>query len=294
MATRDWRHWPEERKALLQAVCENPEDNAPRLRYADYLAATGNQVDVARAEVIRVQCELGQGDLDDVRWGELSARQAELTKAYQEKWKDELPDLPDIVWHYFDLDRGFTWSLACLKDDALIKNAALIFASAPIHSISLKKITKLKRLLDLPQIRSVTRLIATETNLRADDARTLAESPNLAGLTALHISGNRLGDAGADELAKSQYLRRLENLDLSDNGLTDAGVIAIASSPIAATLGGLAFANTDITDVGARALMNSPHLTKLWGLTLWNCDRISSRVEAQLKKHFGDVVSFMD
>jgi uncharacterized protein (TIGR02996 family) len=45
----------EQADAFLQAICAKPEDDTPRLVYADWLEEQG---DTDRAEFIRVQCEL--------------------------------------------------------------------------------------------------------------------------------------------------------------------------------------------------------------------------------------------
>ena len=44
-----------EREALLKAVCENPDDDTPRLVFADWLQENGEE---ERAEFIRVQIEV--------------------------------------------------------------------------------------------------------------------------------------------------------------------------------------------------------------------------------------------
>ncbi|MBY0460810.1 MAG: TIGR02996 domain-containing protein [Gemmataceae bacterium] len=44
-----------EREALLRAVCENPDDDTPRLVFADWLQENGDEHDQARAEFIRAQ-----------------------------------------------------------------------------------------------------------------------------------------------------------------------------------------------------------------------------------------------
>lgn len=46
-----------DRDALVRAIIENPEDDSPRLVYADWLDEHGG---AARAEFIRLQCELGR------------------------------------------------------------------------------------------------------------------------------------------------------------------------------------------------------------------------------------------
>ncbi len=49
-----------EREALLRAVCENPDEDTPRLVFADWLQENGDE---ARAEFIRVQIALARGSI---------------------------------------------------------------------------------------------------------------------------------------------------------------------------------------------------------------------------------------
>jgi uncharacterized protein (TIGR02996 family) len=49
-------------EAFLRDICEHPEDDAPRLVYADWLEEHGNP---ERAEFIRVQCRLAALPEDD-------------------------------------------------------------------------------------------------------------------------------------------------------------------------------------------------------------------------------------
>ena len=62
-----------ERDAFLQAVCEHPEDDAPRLVFADWLEEHG---DPARADFIRTQIELAKLSPDDPRRPALQEREA--------------------------------------------------------------------------------------------------------------------------------------------------------------------------------------------------------------------------
>src|SRR5262245_10972802 len=70
-------------EALLQAILADPEDDAIRLVYADYLEERGEP---ERAEFIRVQCDLARLDYKDPRRTKLSQREAALLEKYREQW----------------------------------------------------------------------------------------------------------------------------------------------------------------------------------------------------------------
>ena len=64
--------------ALLKAIVANPEEDTPRLVYADYLQENG---DDERAEFIRVQVQLSRTEYPDLR-----ARESALLAANHERW----------------------------------------------------------------------------------------------------------------------------------------------------------------------------------------------------------------
>src|SRR5947209_8162096 len=66
-------------QASLQAIREKPDDDAPRLIYADWLDEHG-QAD--RAEFIRVQCRLSTMDAFDDRRPDLAWRESELLRQH--------------------------------------------------------------------------------------------------------------------------------------------------------------------------------------------------------------------
>jgi uncharacterized protein (TIGR02996 family) len=78
-----------EHDPFLLAIHETPEDNAPRLIYADWLEETGDPVWTARAEFIRVQTELTRPsprNKSKRRRAFLQGRQQELLTAHQGAW----------------------------------------------------------------------------------------------------------------------------------------------------------------------------------------------------------------
>src|SRR6476620_1565325 len=63
---------------LLRAVFEHPEDDAPRLAYADWLDEFGGEPE--RAALIRVQCEHERLPADDPRRAVLERQAASLLR----------------------------------------------------------------------------------------------------------------------------------------------------------------------------------------------------------------------
>ncbi len=77
------------------AIADAPDDDTPRLIYADWLEENGQ---AERAEFIRVQIELARGVHDDQRRGELRIRERELLRAHRATWDGELP--PELAADY--------------------------------------------------------------------------------------------------------------------------------------------------------------------------------------------------
>ncbi len=263
------------------------------MQYAEWLESTGNPNDSLRAEFIRVQCELAHLHLSDDRWSELFDREQSLNHL-QEHWAEELPQLDGVIWNSTHYLRGFVWDVCCDDAEAFQQNAAVIFASAPIQSLSFHRLKSLIPVLEIPAVRRIRRLILEGLELTSNDAQALATSTTVSNLTALHIAHNSFGDAGVKAIAGSPYLRSLDDLDLGHNLVGDDGIVTLAASPVVATLSHLGLAGNLLTDIGAMALASSPYLNRLTGLTLWDCMEIGIEGKAALQARFDETASLED
>jgi uncharacterized protein (TIGR02996 family) len=72
--------------AFLQAIVENPDDDAPRLIYADWL----EERDDPRGEFIRIQCLLAAMSAEDERRSLLERHERKLLTRHQDRWLGEL------------------------------------------------------------------------------------------------------------------------------------------------------------------------------------------------------------
>src|SRR5438874_13842040 len=69
--------------AFLRAILDNPDDDLPRLIYADWLDEHG---EAARAEFIRVQIERARLPADNGRQDALAAREKNLLIRHGPEW----------------------------------------------------------------------------------------------------------------------------------------------------------------------------------------------------------------
>jgi uncharacterized protein (TIGR02996 family) len=92
--------------AFLADIVSQPDDNVPRLIYADWLQDQADPVRAARGEFIRAQIECErlqtQGDTSDT-WARLAARSQELLARHQRQWLGK-PCSPRLRWVF---RRGF-------------------------------------------------------------------------------------------------------------------------------------------------------------------------------------------
>src|SRR5262249_13070706 len=86
-------------QAFLEEIWDNPDDDLPRLIYADWLEERGD----ARGEFIRLPGELNRTVEDNPRRAEMEARERVLLSANVRAWTGELFGLVER-WEY---RRGF-------------------------------------------------------------------------------------------------------------------------------------------------------------------------------------------
>src|SRR4051794_40793063 len=101
------------RDALLLAVCDAPDDDAPRLVFADWLEENGDENDRDWAEYIRLECEEARLADGDPRREAVSDRSRYLWnfRSHLGKGWDSL--LPRGVRRRGLYERGFPESVAC-------------------------------------------------------------------------------------------------------------------------------------------------------------------------------------
>ncbi len=214
-------------QAFLEAILECPDDDVPRLIFADWLDEYG---DADRAEFIRVQCALAGKDLPLTRRAEFDRRQQLLLEQCGEKWARPLRRLV----HSWRFHRGFIDDIVVWNDRFLVA-AKRIFRRAPIRHLRIRF-----------DPHGVAKPIAA-----------LAESEQLNRLHALDLSGNRLDSRHVRALIVSEHLTRLSELDLSHNRIGDSGMRALAESPVLSQLERLILHGNDVGPVGVRALGQS-------------------------------------
>jgi uncharacterized protein (TIGR02996 family) len=307
--------------AFLRAILEAPNDDAPRLIYADWLEEHG---DPDRAEFIRVQIALAHLPEDDPRREALKSREYGLLLSHRDEWLGEMG--PWAAPQPFE--RGFaTWMQ--LRDDAhveaFVSRAAAWFRLAPLCRLSVQTDRALapitwRALAALPELGRLTFLAAN--CLERTTAEVLADT-ELPRLAELDLNGSQIGPEGAAALLTAPWVDRVKSLELSGRRLEepltergepmlrvtfanirDEGVAILAESPRLSRLLRLNLRWNRVADPGVAALIGSPHLLGLERLELregrqsWGhaaepprIDERTSLTDAALRRlraHFGD------
>jgi uncharacterized protein (TIGR02996 family) len=251
--------------AFLQAIRDAPDDDTPRLVFADWLDEHGDRSAVARAELFRVQCELARWVPELDRRRQLQQREAELLHRHGDEWLGVLPTLC--------LDYSFGRGLVQLTlSGACFDRGSKLLAGTWVESLRVREADPyLDRIVSHPLLEQVTRLDLDGNGLDDEAVRALCSSPCLRHLACLDLANNRLTDRALDHLANSPHLGRLTALDVRNNRLTAAGVAALLDSSLGGRLRRLEVHGNDL---GASVLLAlerrypQPRVVNSAGMTL--------------------------
>jgi uncharacterized protein (TIGR02996 family) len=266
---------------FLADLRDNPNDEATRLIYADWLDEHDQP---AQAELIRVQLDCERLEPDGPAWGKAVWRALEILAERQEAWVGRLRSIA----------RGWLF-VRGLIDEVEIDAAAfaehaeevLRVAPAAGFRVHVDGRPGVQTLVGCRRLRQVRRLALLGGHLGGTTARLLAESPNVTNLKVLSLRGLSLGQPGVQALALSRYLKNLEALDLTENNLAGSAVPILASSTNLPRLRRLVLANNLLQDSDARALARSPELRELQELDLSDNALTREGVEALHRSPLG-------
>ena len=236
-------------KALLAAIRAEPDNDAPRLVYADWLDDHANH---DRAEFIRLECEIHalltpEGDAPDEweqpRFRSLEDRAGELWNANTGRWFPGLTTSTQEV----ETSRGFPQHIT-LSARRFIEHGDKIFAVAPtIEDVLLDRLGRnTPALAACPALAHVRDLTFFETPFRAREAEQFFASPHLSNLRSFDIgfTDPQMGPRGAQALVGCRSLGPLERLDISNHAVYDEGATALLNSERLAGLRAFASATT--------------------------------------------------
>jgi uncharacterized protein (TIGR02996 family) len=195
---------------MLAAVSDSPDDDEPRLIYADYLQTRGDP----RGELIAVQCALAkQPDAD----GALRRREAELLGAHARAWRAEL-GVATMAAHFA---RGFISEAVVLASDFVACAArALETRPSPRWIVVGSTLPDIEALAKLSQLARVSSLeVSGSWSYDDRELTALAASRFLGGLRTLSLRFGQIGLSGIRAIARAPSLAKLVALDLGGDFL---------------------------------------------------------------------------
>jgi uncharacterized protein (TIGR02996 family) len=204
-------------EGLLATVTDQPDEDGPRLVYADFLEDQGDEASTARAEFIRLQIELARLSRSDPKGPPLRAREKELADRWAWEWAVPLHG------HVYEwvFRRGFidkvSSGLQCSAEE--IRSTLRL---APIRHIrDDSQFTDLRGVVGaLPDLARLTGLEFWGLYSFCDELmRTILTSPHLANLRRLILYSDRNGNVVEDEVMveglKSPYRANLRYLGVN-------------------------------------------------------------------------------
>jgi uncharacterized protein (TIGR02996 family) len=232
-------------ETFREHILAEPDDEVARLAYADWLQEQGGAEREARAEFIRVQCQLAHLE-EPGRWNDwaeaarrlraLRQRERELLDQHGQEWTR--PVLAYAMSPVFR--RGFIEQVS-VYGSTFVQHAPQLFGLAPIRRI---------HFVGVPQ-----------------RIKELAACPHLARLAGMELMG--CGDAQLRRLLDSPFLTRLTELSLRGLRLTQRHVQVLAECPLLARLDVLDLRQPSHSyNVPLLPLLRSPHLARVGRLLL--------------------------
>jgi uncharacterized protein (TIGR02996 family) len=276
-----------EQSDLYRAVLADPEDDAPRLIYADWLDEHGQP---ERAEFIRVQCAMERIPPRTARWRPLRERAQQIEREWRAAWTEPAKEMV----YDAHLRRGFVDRVR-LTLDQFAESAAELARLEPVRVWEFSWVhnfgpaPSLAKLAADPNLTLVHGLVAGHYN--ADELLgTLADSPHLSGLRSLLVAGRHVNAetvmrfVAATALVEldaedCHYLQlrdvwrrgpkaRLRRLSLVRSHVTDQSMAQLSAAPALARLEALCLDGNEFSDRGVLALAQTDHITQLRELSL--------------------------
>jgi uncharacterized protein (TIGR02996 family) len=213
-----------QRQAFIREIVSQPDDDTPRLIYADWLEELGDP----QGEFIRVQCELAR-PCDAERRRALVDRERELLAEHRDAWLAPLG--PGLIRGRFK--RGVLEQIE-VEPDSFLANHRQWFREYPILALQVKlSRIEVQPFAAIPHLRQLRTLRLSESDLSEGGWLRLFDSPNLGSLDELWLRAKGIDSIALAWIMKRPLARSLKVLLLSGNPIGDEGaeILRTASLP---------------------------------------------------------------
>lgn len=272
-----------DRDRLLAAIRETPDDDAPRLVYSDWLEENGrDDADLARAELIRLQCRMARLEEHAPERLDLVGREQELLADHEPVWRKELHGRIRQMKGTFQ--RGF---LGVVETDGgrFLEYADCLFGSTPLQGLCIWDMQKAlpAAFFQSPALGRMTSLDIRYSRGQKATRRALLESPWLGNLRRLVLPSDWLSTQDTIDILSSVGLAALEELHPGYHRATLELARLALTSPQLPHLCRLHLCNSSLDDSAVRDLAGLPEFARLRSLILWN-NRLGNEGAAALAR----------
>ena len=272
--------------ALYRTVCEHPNEDTPRLIFADLVEEEGDSL---RAAFIRTQVELARVPDYDPLWAQCRRRNPDALRGWG--MAHTLPQLPDgFSWRAFQFSRGFPWRASVLKLNSFLQSGEQLFKTAPIQAMELDHTSgiakQFNQFVECPHLEGVHRLEFTHTRFAELPMKQLGWSAFTVNLTELAFEGHAIESDGLRMLAESPLFSRLRRLELSHAALSPALLIDALAAALEGNLQTLSLANCKLPAPDAAHLFSLPVMANVTSLDLSDNPIQASGFEAMGSRTF--------
>ena len=266
--------------ALFEGIRLDPDDDAPRLVYADWL---DEHAQADQAELIRVQCELARGPADDRR-RHLEDRQRLLLPSAVMAVADRAGPAGAMVW----FARGLPERVWVGPSASLGQELSDLLRGLPVVDLSLEFVDDLAGVGALlgPAGRARLRALRWRSGYWYDRLREglpregadpdagfayLVRRRAFPRLRALEIRRYEFTARRAGRLARAPFFARLETLTLAETFLRPRGLRALTAGGLPAGLRELGLPGHQLGDAGVATLFGGAGPRGLRALDLDMC-----------------------
>ena len=181
-----------EKEALLRAVAATPDDETPRLVFADWLQENGDE---EWARLIRLDCEIARTPKSDRRWWQLLFARGGMWRVVN-RTKPSLP--AGLRWARGKGPRGFPDILEISSMDAFLEHAEDVFTLSPVRELGLDMVPESDR--------------HSAPGLYPEDWGRVTRSPYLGRIRGLRSSWGTFGPDDIRSLVDSPYCEHINGL----------------------------------------------------------------------------------
>jgi uncharacterized protein (TIGR02996 family) len=265
-----------DQEALLRAIIDHPDEDAPRLVYADLLDEIGGESNTARAEFVRLQCVSARyapwepvAEIPGAR--RLAAR---LPRRY---WGEWTAGVSGTGVSYIGFCRGFPETVA-ITAAAFLRRGGAIRAAAPLRRLELRHLARrCARLAACRHLHAIRELAIDDAEAGDHDVAELVEaagvdpSARYAALESLAFgTSNHLGPVAFAALAGCGGMPRLRSLTVSNAfDFRDAEAETLANAKGFGRLTDLTLTEARVRGRGLAALLASEPLAALSQISLF-------------------------